>query len=70
MSLTQAAYRVCTAIEGKTNSIIVDFVDRHHRKLMGHSESRMAVYQKIPTFDVRPLQSPNEFVEWLSAGAN
>lgn len=66
VSLMQNAYRVCTALPGKRDAIIVDFADRHHRKLKGHSHERLDVYYREPTFSVEVLNSINDFVPWVS----
>jgi superfamily II DNA or RNA helicase len=65
VSLTQNAYRVCTQFGSKTDAIVVDFADRHHKKLLAHSKERLDVYHSIPIFDVTVLQSMNDFVDWL-----
>ena len=64
VTLTQNAYRVCTANEGKERAIIVDFADRHHRKLLGHSMERLRVYNDDPVFNVTVLTEPQEFLKW------
>ena len=69
VTLTQNAYRVCTAVDGKKDAIIVDFADRHYKKLMDHSLERLAVYHDIPTFHVTALQSMEDFVGWLKKSA-
>ena len=66
VSLTQNAYRVCTAIPGKRDAIIVDFADRHHRHLMAHSEERLECYYAEPTFDVTVLPSADNLIGWLN----
>jgi len=65
VTLTQNAYRVCTATPGKKQAIIVDFADRHNKKLMNHSLERLGIYYAEPTFSVDVLQHPNEFGGWL-----
>lgn len=71
VSLTQNAYRVCTAIHGKRNAIIVDFADRHHRRLMEHSQERLAVYHNEPTFSVSILDDVAQLSPWTeSLGQN
>jgi len=65
VSLTQSAYRVCTAIAGKKDAVIVDFADRHNAKLLRHSKERLAVYHHEDTFDVSVLQDPTQFGDWL-----
>lgn len=65
VTLTQNAYRVCTATPGKQEAIIVDFADRHNKKLMSHSLERLGVYHREPTFTVKVLPDPNEFGGWL-----
>ena len=65
VTLTQNAYRVCTATGGKSEAIIVDFADRHNAKLMRHSLERLSVYYNEPTFTVKALDDPNHFGAWL-----
>lgn len=65
VTLTQNIYRTCTAVEGKRDAIVVDFGDRHHRKLFQHSLERLRVYYNEPTFSVSVLQDPRQFPEWL-----
>lgn len=64
--LIQAAYRVCTAMEGKTRSIFVDFSDRHHRTLMEHSLERLAVFWKEATFNIEVLDDAAFFGDWVA----
>lgn len=66
VSLTQNMYRVCTAMPGKHYSLIVDFADRHHRKLLEHTKERAAVYFNEPTFTVFPLESADQFEWWYN----
>ena len=61
VTLVQSMYRVCTAVPGKDVAIVVDFADRHNRKLMEHSKERLAIYYKEPTFDVSVLDDPEKF---------
>ena len=68
VSLTQNAYRVCTAVPGKTSAVIVDFADRHHRRLLEHSEERLSTYHYEPTFNVSVLADFNDLPVWLQAG--
>jgi hypothetical protein len=65
VSMTQNAYRVCTAVPGKRNAIIVDFADRHHKKLLEHSEGRLRVYHQDPIFTPTILQDANQFLPYL-----
>lgn len=65
VSLVQNAFRVCTTMPGKTDSIIVDFADRHHRKLLKHSHDRLDVYYREPTFSTEVLPSHEHFTRWL-----
>jgi len=66
--MTQNAYRVCTAVEGKQQAVIVDFADRHHKRLLEHSEQRMATYYGEPTFRVSVLHDWALLPDWLTAG--
>lgn len=65
VSLTQSIYRVCTAIPGKTDAVLVDFADRHHRKLMEHALERLRVYYEEPIFQVEVVQDSQAFIGWL-----
>lgn len=65
VTLTQNIYRTCTATPGKQNAVVVDFADRHHRKLLRHSQERLRVYHNEPTFGVTVLQDPRQFPGWL-----
>jgi superfamily II DNA or RNA helicase len=42
----QALYRVATAVSGKRDSVIIDFVDHQHPMLLSHSEERIGTYAK------------------------
>lgn len=66
VSLTQNAYRVSTALPGKRKALIVDFADRHHKKLLRHSQERLAVYFHEPTFQVSVLEASQELPGWIS----
>jgi superfamily II DNA or RNA helicase len=65
VSLVQNAYRVCTAVEGKGRAVIVDFADRHNRKLLQHSLQRLRVYHANETFNVRVVANAQELVACL-----
>lgn len=65
VSLLQNSYRPGTAIEGKRDAILVDFGDRHHRKLLEHSQKRLAIYYREPTFSVSVLNDAKQFPQWL-----
>lgn len=65
VSFTQNVYRVCTASETKRDALIVDFADRHHRKLMAHSKLRLQYLHADPVFGVEILPSVKNFGEWL-----
>ena len=65
VTLVQNAYRVGTAVPGKEAAIIVDFGDRHHRKLMEHSLERLKTYHAESTFSVEVLKNLDEFTPWL-----
>ena len=67
VSLTQAMYRVSTAVPGKDHAVVVDFADRHHRKLQQHSLERLNVYYNEPTFTVQVLNDPREFPIWVNS---
>jgi len=66
VSLTQSIYRTCTAVEGKTHAVVVDFADRHNRKLLKHSQERLEVYYKEPIFEVDILEDVGQFNHWLA----
>lgn len=69
VSLTQNAYRVCTAVSGKKDAIIVDFCDRHHRRLVQHSVERAEVYYKEPIFSVEVVDDLQNLGSWLESAA-
>lgn len=64
VSLTQAIYRVCTAISGKREALLVDFADRHHSKLLAHAMARLQIYHKDPIFNITILQHLGQFPLW------
>lgn len=66
VSLIQNAYRIGTAVQGKTHAILVDFADRHHPKLLEHSLERVDTYYNESTFDVSVLNKAEEFSDWLN----
>lgn len=66
VALVQNAFRVATMCEGKIDAVIVDFADRHHKKLMEHALERIRIYHEEPSFDVSVLQDANEFPTWLA----
>jgi len=62
----QGAYRVATAVPGKQNAVVVDFVDVHHKKLWAHSQARLATYQDNGLFGVSVLGDHTQFASWLA----
>jgi superfamily II DNA or RNA helicase len=66
VSLVQNAYRIGTAVDGKTHSILIDFSDRHHKRLLEHSLERARIYYKESTFKVSVLDDINQLPNWLS----
>lgn len=64
VTYVQALYRVCTATPGKEYAVVVDFIDRHHPKLLEHSRQRNVVVQGDPVFQQNILSSLDEFVHW------
>lgn len=70
VSLTQSIYRICTAIEGKRSAVLVDFADRHHKKLFAHALERLRIYYEEPIFQVEVMRDSQHFVEWVSSLAN
>jgi superfamily II DNA or RNA helicase len=69
VTLSQSAYRVCTAVSGKSDAVIVDFADRHHRKLLQHSRERLHTYYHEPTFHVTVLPGANHLEHWVQEAA-
>jgi superfamily II DNA or RNA helicase len=69
VTLTQSAYRVCTAVDGKRDAVIVDFADRHHRKLLEHSLERLEVYYHEPIFRVDALDDAMMLPGWIEKNA-
>lgn len=66
VSLVQGWYRVSTASPDKANAIVVDFADRHHRRLIEHSVERLHVASRDPLFRIAVLPDPEQFARWLS----
>lgn len=66
VTLRQFAYRVATATPGKTLSVLVDFADRHHRKLMEHSQDRLRLYFEESTFRVDIAESEEDLYRRIS----
>jgi superfamily II DNA or RNA helicase len=64
---TQAAYRVATAVPGKSRAVIVDFADQHHDTLSRHSSERLETYFNQPIFKVSVLNDPAQFPGWLDS---
>ena len=60
VSLTQASFRVNTAVPGKKYGIIVDFSDRHCASLLKHSVERLKIYYNQPTFSIKVLENLNQ----------
>jgi superfamily II DNA or RNA helicase len=67
VTLTQNAYRVCTAVSGKRDAVIVDFADRHHSKLLRHSLERLEVYYREPTFYIDVVDDLQNLGAWLDS---
>jgi superfamily II DNA or RNA helicase len=67
VTLIQGWYRVCTAAEGKYNAVVVDFADRHHAKLLDHSEQRLNIACSDPVFRVSILPEPSAFGDFLAS---
>lgn len=65
VGLTQAMYRVGTAVEGKKQALLVDFADRHNKKLMQHSKERLRVYYSEETFHVSVLDDSQVIDRWI-----
>jgi len=65
VGLIQSSYRVGTAASGKSQAILVDFADRHHKILLSHSMQRLQVFYDEPTFSVTVLNDLSEFPRWL-----
>lgn len=69
VTLVQSWFRVCTAIPGKKDAIVVDFGDRHHSKCAIHADERLRVAASEPIFNVEVLNHPTEFAMRLDQGA-
>ena len=67
VSLLQNAYRVGTAVPGKTEALLVDFADRHSAKLLRHSEERLRTYYGEETFNVTVLDDISQLEGWVGA---
>jgi superfamily II DNA or RNA helicase len=66
VSLIQQAYRVGTSLPGKRAAVLVDFADRHHKRLMAHSVERLRLYFREPTFSVTVLDHASQLESWAS----
>jgi hypothetical protein len=49
---------------GKEYAVVVDFIDRHHPKLLEHSRHRNIVVQQDPVFQSTVLPDLDAFVHW------
>lgn len=67
VGLRQSVYRVGTATAGKTEALVVDFADRHHKKLFEHSSERLRLHCQEPTFSVRCVQTEAELYAEIDA---
>jgi superfamily II DNA or RNA helicase len=67
VTLRQFSYRVCTATPGKKRALLVDFADRHHRKLMEHSQDRLRLFYEEPTFQVDVAESEVDLYRRISS---
>lgn len=67
VTLRQFSYRVCTATEGKKRSLLIDFADRHNRKLLEHSQDRLRLFFEEPTFTVDVVESEADLYRRISA---
>ena len=65
VSYVQALFRVCTAQEGKEESVIVDFVDKQHGILLNHSRKRWEIASKYPVFELTYLKKGASLEDWL-----
>ena len=65
VSLTQNAFRVCTAVPGKSDAVIIDFADRQHSKLLKHSKDRLGIFYREPIFSTEVLDDANRLASWL-----
>lgn len=65
VSHTQAVFRVCTAVPGKSRAVVVDFADRHHRTLSEHALERLDTYVRQPTFRTQVLDPVEALPAWL-----
>lgn len=66
VTYVQALYRVCTAHQGKEYGVVVDFIDKHHPKLLDHSRSRYAVASSDPVFQLSHLTGLDQFPHWAA----
>lgn len=65
VSYVQALFRVCTAQEGKEESVIIDFVDKQHGILLNHSRKRWEIASQYPVFDLQYLRHGDSVEDWL-----
>lgn len=66
VSYVQALYRVCTAHPGKQYGVVVDFIDKQHKKLLEHSRERWRVASSDPVFQMGMISGLNDFPGWAS----
>lgn len=62
----QSLYRVCTASEGKTYGLVIDFIDKQHRTLLDHSRARWKIISSDPVFKPTHLNNLEEFTAWAA----
>lgn len=68
VGLVQAAYRICTASEGKpSRSILVDFTDRHTSSAKRHAETRLKIFYDSPVFTCHVLDDLEELASFARA---
>lgn len=64
VTLIQNLYRVGTSCPGKSEALVVDFADRHHAKLLKHSNERLRVCWEEETFTPTVLNAPGDIFFW------
>jgi superfamily II DNA or RNA helicase len=67
VSYVQALYRVCTAQEGKSHALVVDFSDGHHKRLQQHARTRWAILSNDKVFSADYLSDPATFGDWVES---
>jgi superfamily II DNA or RNA helicase len=66
VTLVQSWFRVCTALPGKKEAIVVDMADLHNARLRDHARERYRIAKTEPIFSVVHLDDASAFPEWVA----